>query len=142
MRVKYSESIEFKALTKLKQVRGDVILRNDLKSLGSYRQVSRVINNLIAQKKLIKIGAGIYVKANPSDRYEIPIVKNGIENACRQALRRLGIQYLPGTAEMEYNSGKSTQVPVKNIVRLKSRCRRHIGYKNNQLYFENNINAK
>ncbi len=142
MRVKYSDSIQFKVLAQLKRVRGDVILRKDLENLGSYRQVSRVLKNLIEQKQLIKIGLGIYAKSYPSQTYGIPIVQCGVENACRQALDRLGVKYLPGTAQMAYNSGKSTQVPVKDIIKLKSRCRRQLGYKSNQLYYENNINAK
>src|SRR5437870_2342574 len=47
MRVKYSESIEYKALNRLKAIRGSAILRRDFDGLGSYRQISRAINNLI-----------------------------------------------------------------------------------------------
>ena len=142
MRVKYSDRIEYKTLNRQKAIRGSVVLRKDLNDLGSYRQISRALNELIAEKKLVKIGAGIYAKAYLSKYSDIPLIKNGTDTTLREALKRLNIIYEPGSAEKEYNEGKSTQVPVRNIVRLKSRCRRRIGYKNSVLIFEKNINAK
>lgn len=142
MRVKYAESIEYKALNRLKTIRGSAVLRKDFDDLGSYRQVSRAINKLIEEKKLVKIGAGIYAKAYLSKYSNTPLIKNGADPTLRAALKRLGITFEPGSAEKEYNEGKTTQVPVRNIVRLKSRCRRRIGYKNSELIFEKNINAK
>ncbi len=142
MRVTYSESIEFKALNRLKKIRGSVVLRKDFEDLGSYRQISRAINKLIDEKKLVKIGAGIYAKAYLSKYSDIPLVKNGTDSTLREALKRLGVAYEPGSAEKEYNEGKTTQVPARNIVRLKSRCRRKIGYRNSELIFEKKINAK
>jgi hypothetical protein len=142
MRVKYSESIEYKALSRLKSIRGSVVLRKDLNELGSYRQVSRALNKLIAEKKLVKIGAGIYAKTYLSKYSDIPLVQNGTDYTLREALKRLGVAYEPGSAEKDYNEGRSTQIPVRNIVKLKSRCRRRIGYRNSELIFEKKINAK
>lgn len=142
MRVKYSESIEYKAFNRLKKIRGSVVLREDFNDLGSYRQISRAINKLIQDKKLVKIGTGIYAKSYLSKYSDTPLIKNGVDSTLRAALKRLGIAFEPGSAEKEYNEGKTTQVPVRNIVRLKSRCRRRIGYKNSELVFEKNINAK
>lgn len=142
MRVKYSESIEYKALNRLKAIRGSAVLRKDFDGLGSYRQISRALNKLIEEKKLVKIGAGIYAKAYLSKYSSTPLIKNGTDPTLRAALKRLGIAYELGSAEKAYNEGKTTQVPVRNIVRLKSRCRRRIGYKNSELIFEKNINAK
>ncbi len=142
MRTKYSKSIEFKALNRIKTIRGSVVLRKDFNGLGSYRQVSRAISRLIEEKKLVKIGTGIYAKAYPSKYSNTPLIKNGTDSTLRQALKRLGIAFEPGNAEKEYNEGKSTQIPMRNIVRLKSRCRRRIGYINSELIFEKNINAK
>jgi hypothetical protein len=142
MKVKYQESLEYKALNRLKSIRGSVVLRQDFNDLGSYRQISRVLNKLIHEKKLVKIGVGIYAKAYLSKYSNIPLIKNGVDPTLREALKRLGVTYKPGSAEQEYNEGKTTQVPVRNIVRLKSRCLRRIGYKNSELIFEKNINAK
>ncbi len=142
MRVKYQESIEYKISIRLRVIKGSVVLRKDLNDLGSYRQISRGITKLIAKKKLVKIGAGIYAKAYTSKYTDMPLIKNGTDSSLREALKRLGIAFEPGNAENDYNKGKSTQVPVKNIVKLKNRCRRRIGYGNSKLIFEKNINAK
>lgn len=142
MKVTYKDSIEYKALIRLKSIRGSVVLRTDLSDLGSYRQISRAIKSLIAEKKIVKIGTGIYAKAYISKYSDIPLIKNGIDPTLRQALKRLGVSYEPGSAEKAYNEGKTTQVPARNIVRLKTRCRRRIGYMKSELIFENNTNAK
>ncbi len=142
MKVKYEESIEYKALRRLKAIRGTVVLREDFNDLDSYRQISLALNKLITAKKLVKIGAGIYAKAYTSKFTDIPLIKNGTDSTLRKALKRLGVAYESGSAEKEYNEGKTTQIPVRNIVKLKSRCRRKIGYRNSELIFEKNINAK
>ncbi len=142
MRVKYTESTEFKTIARLKKIRGSVVLRKDLQGIGSYRQISRVLNALINEKILVKIGAGIYAKAYLSKYSSTPLIKNGVDASLRFALKRMGVAFEPGSAEKEYNEGKTTQVPARNIVRLKSRCRRRIKYMNSELIFEKNINAK
>lgn len=142
MKVKYLDSIEYKMLNRLKKIRSNVVLRTDLSDLGSYRQLSRTLNKFISEKKLVKIGSGIYAKAYVSKYSDIPLIKNGIDVTLREALKRLGVSYESGSAEKDYNEGRTTQVPVHNIVKLNDRCRRRIGYRNNQLIFEKNINAK
>ncbi len=142
MRVKYLESIGCKVWERIKSIRENVFLRQNFNDLGSYRQVSRALDRLIAQKKIVRIGAGVYAKAYLSPYSDIPLIKGGIDAALREALKCLDIIYESGSLEEEYNTGKSTQIPIRNIVRLKKRCRRQIGYQNSKLFFENNINAK
>lgn len=81
-------------------------------------------------------------KAYVSKYTDIPLIKNGADSIFREALKRLNVAFEPGSAEQNYNAGKTTQVPVGNVVRLKSRCRRRIGYGNIKLVFEKKINAK
>lgn len=50
MKVKYQDSIECKARNRLKAIRGSVVLRQDFNDLGSYRQISRVLKELVAEK--------------------------------------------------------------------------------------------
>ncbi len=142
MRVKYQESTEYKTINRLKAIRGSVVLRKDFDGIASYRQISRTLKELMAEKKLVKIGAGIYAKSYSSKYTNIPLIKNGTDSALRGALKRLNVVYESGSAENDYNEGRSTQIPVYNIVKLKSRCRRRIGYGNSELIFEKKINAK
>ena len=142
MRVRYQDSIEYKALKRLKKVRGTVVLRQDFEDLGSYRQVSRVFKRLMDDNKLIKIGAGIYAKTSISGRFDAPVLNVTFRQLCKEALTRKGIQWEPGTAEREYNEGLSTQVPARTIIRLKSRFRGQLIYGKQKLIAEKGINAR
>ena len=142
MKVSFENSVKKKVLDRITRLRNEVILRRDLEGTGEYRQVSRALNKLIAQKKLVKIGSGLYAKAYQSKYTEIPLIQGGTDTTLRKALDRINVRYEPSSAELAYNAGKSTQVPAKNMVRLKSRCRRKIYYGNSQLFYEKNKNAK
>jgi hypothetical protein len=142
MTVKYKDSIEYKALQRIKKIRGNVVLRQDLTDLGSYRQVSRVFKKLIDANKIIKIGAGIYAKASFSETLNKPLVQGTFGQVCKEALTRKGIQWEPGTAEQEYNAGLSTQVPARTVVRLKSRFRGTLSDGRRKLIIEKQINAR
>ena len=142
MKTKDQKSMKYNMINCLATIEGSVVLRQDLSSIGSARQISRVILQLITEKKLVKIGMGIYAKAYISQYSGMPLIDNGPNYALREALTRLGVAYESGSAEKKYNEGQSTQVPVRNIVKLKSRCRRRIAYLHNELIFEGRINAK
>ena len=133
MKVKYQDSIEYKALQRLKRTQGNIILRQEFADLGSYRQVSRVFKNLLEDNRLVKMGAGIYA---------IPNLKVTFRQLCKEALTKKGVQWEPGTAEREYNTGLSTQVPARTIIRLKSRYRGKLIYGKQQLIAEKGINAR
>jgi len=142
MRVEYQDSIEYKALRRLKRMRGNVVLRQDFEDLGSYRQISRVFKVLMDENKLVKIGAGVYAKAYLSEMLNIPIIQGGFGQACKEALTRKGIKWELGTAAKEYNAGLTTQVPVRTTVRLKSRYRGTLSYGGRKLVMEKKINAR
>lgn len=142
MRVKYRDSIEYKALSRIKRIRGHVVLRDDLDDLGSYRQVSRVFKALMSENKLIKIGAGIYAKTTTADKLDTPVLNVTFRQLCKEALTRKGIEWESGTAEREYNEGLSTQVPARTVIRLKSRFRGQLTYGKQKLIAEKGINAR
>lgn len=142
MKVVYEESIEFKAREIIKESNSGIIFREDLSELGSYRQVSRVLNKLIASKELAKIGQGVYAKAYESEYIDYPLLKGGFGVVAREALDRLGIEWEMSSAEAAYNSGETQQVPVNHMVRLKTRCRRQLSYAGLQVKFEGDINAR
>ena len=108
MTVKYKDSIEYKALQRIKKIRSNVVLRQDLIDLGSYRQVSRVFKKLMDDNKLVKIGSGVYAKAYLSEMLNTAIIEGGFGQACKEALTRKGIKWELGTAAKEYNAGLTT----------------------------------
>lgn len=142
MKVKYENSIEKKVTERLKAIRSNVILRKDFEDTGAYRQISRALKKLISQRMIVKIGSGIYAKAYTSKYTNLPLIKGGADLTLRKVLNRLNIQYEPSSAEKAYNAGESTQVPVQNMVKLKNRCRRILGYGSSRLVYEKNKNAK
>lgn len=138
----YKNSLKFKVLDKIKQMSDNVILREDIQAMGSPRQISRCFKDLADMGELTKIGYGIYAKSYISENINKPIIKGGFDQACKEALAKLNIKWEPGSAEKAYNAGKSTQVPVRIIVCLKSRFRGHLTYGNRKLIVEKGINAR
>jgi hypothetical protein len=138
----YKKSLKFKILGRIKQIANSVILRKDIQNMGSPRQISRCLKDLVEMGELVKIGSGIYAKAYLSKTLNKPVIQNGFGQACKEALTKLGVKWEPGSAEQAYNAGLSTQIPVRTIVQLKSRYRGHLSYGNRKLIVEKGINAK
>ena len=61
---------------------------------------------------------------------------NGFSGAARQALDKLGVAWEPTESERAYNEGRSTQVPVNPVVRVKGRFRRQLRYGKAELVLE------
>ena len=109
-------------LNKINQSEYDVFMRTDFLSIGSDRQVGTVLKKLCQDRKLIKIGRGLYAKTAIAS--EPPLVgevyiRIGIIQAARQALERLGYQVVPTSAENDYNDGVTTQVPTGRKIGIK-----------------------
>ena len=62
--------------------------------------------------------------------------RDGFAGMARQALDKLGVKWEPTEAERAYNEGRSTQVPVNPVVRVKGRFSRHLRYRNAELVLE------
>jgi len=142
MRVTYKDSVGYKVLQRLQRIKSNVIVRKDFADLGEYRQISRALKTLMTQKKIARIGHGIYAKCYESEYSTIPLIRGGFDDASREALNRLQIHWVFSEAEQAYNENRSTQVPTKNVVKLQSRCRRKIAYQFRNLDFEGNTNAR
>jgi hypothetical protein len=138
----YEKSFKHNMLERIKQISENVILRQDVKDLGSARQISRGFNDLVEMGVLVKIGYGIYAKAYLSKYIDRPVIQAGFSEVCKEALSKLGVLWEPGSAEQAYNAGLSTQVPVRTVVKLKKRFRRQLSYGNRRLIVEKGVNAR
>lgn len=105
-----------------------VFLRNDFKGLGGYDQVGRELRKLVREKKIIKIGYGLYAKAEVSPFNGEIIPQKNLPALAKEALQRLGVETSASTMERDYNAGKSTQVPTGRLIAVKGRVVRKIGY--------------
>ena len=121
-------TLEEKVLLRVSLKRGSVFVRDDFMDLGEYDQVGRVLRQLVAKKKLIKIGYGLYAKAKPSTLSKEIIPQAPLPTLAREALAKLKVKTGLSVYDKEYNSGKSTQVPTGRVIAVQSRITRKIGY--------------
>jgi hypothetical protein len=116
----------------------DVFLPREFSDLGGEDQVLRVLRGLVREKRLVRLGYGVYGRAVVSRLSGEPVLysPNGFPGAVRQALTKLGVAWEPTDAERAYNEGRSTQVPVNPVVRVKGRFARRLSDGNRELVLE------
>jgi hypothetical protein len=108
--------------------RDDVFLPREFRDLGGEDQVLRALRGLVREKRLVRLGYGVYGRAVVSRLSGEPLLysPNGFLGAARQALTKLGVMWEPTEAERAYNEGRSTQVPVNPVVRVRGRFSRRL----------------
>jgi len=111
-------------------------MRQDFEGLGSYEQVGRSLSSLTQQNKLIRIGQGLYAKAQVSPLSGKSIPRRGIRELATEALQRLEVETVPSSYERDYNEGKTTQVPTGRVIGVKRKIQRRIGYNGKYVIFE------
>ena len=106
----------------------DVFLPREFRDLGGEDQVLRVLRTLVRENRLVRLGYGVYGRAIVSRLSGDTILysQNGFLGAARQALTKLGVPWEPTEAERAYNEGRSTQIPVNPVVRVKGRFSRRL----------------
>jgi len=116
----------------------DVFLTREFADLGGEDQVLRALRGLLREGRLVRLGYGVYGRAFKSRLSGKPVLQssNGFISAVRQALDKLGVEWEPTEAEQAYNEGRSTQVPVNPVVRVKGRFSRQLRYGNSELVLE------
>jgi len=108
--------------------RDDAFLPGEFRDLGGEDQVLRVLRGLVREKRLVRLGYGVYGRAVVSRLNGEALLSspNGFLGAARQALTKLGVNWEPTEAERAYNEGRSTQVPLNPVVRVKGRFSRQL----------------
>jgi len=131
-------SLQAKIEVRIAQSRDEVFLTREFRELGGERQVLRALRNIVASGLLVRLGYGVYGRAEPSRLTGQPILaaRNGFVGASRAALSKLGVAWEPPAAERAYNEGRSTQVPVNAVVRIRGRFNRRLSYGRNILALE------
>ncbi len=124
--------------TRIARKRDDVFLTREFDDLGGEDQVLRALRTLVREKRLVRLGYGVYGRATISRLSGKPILysQGGFIGAARQALTKLGVAWEPTEAERAYNEGRSTQVPVNPVVRVKGRFSRQLRDGNTELILE------
>ncbi len=104
----------------------DVFLPREFRDLGGEDQVLRILRLLVREKHLVRLGYGVYGRAVVSRLSGDPILysRNGFIGAARQALTKLGVSWEPSEAKGDYDEGRSTQISLNPVVRVKGRFSR------------------
>ena len=129
-------ALEERVFKRMKRMKRTVFMRADFYDLGGYDQVGRVLRNLTEKGEVIKIGYGLYAKAERSPLTGAVIPARSLPALAKEALSRLHVQPVPSQLELDYNSGRSTQVPTGRLIGVTSRINRRIGYNGNYISFE------
>lgn len=85
----------------------------------------RILRLLVQDKRLVRLGYGGAVVSRLSGD-QILYSRNGFIGAAWQALTKLGVSWEPSEAESDYNEGRSTQIPLNPVVRVKGRFSRRL----------------
>jgi hypothetical protein len=118
--------------------RSDVFLTREFRDLGGEDQVLRALRGLVQDGRLVRLGYGVYGRAETSQLSGRPMLaaRGGFIDAARQALDKLGVRWEPTEFQRAYNEGRSTQVPVNPAVRVKGRFARRLSYQDTELRLE------
>jgi Family of unknown function (DUF6088) len=118
--------------------RDDVFLTREFRDLGGEDQVLRALRGLVREWHLVRLGYGVYGRAETSQLSGEPMLaaRGGFVDAARQALNKLGVPWEPTEFQRAYNEGLSTQVPVNPAVRVKNRFARRLRYQDTELRLE------
>ena len=117
---------------------GDVFLTREFKDLAGEDQVLRALRTVVKSGGLVRLGYGVYGRAVVSRLSGEPILysPSGFLGAARQALNKLEVAWEATDAEQSYNEGRSTQVPLNPVVRVKGRFSRRLRDGNLELLLE------
>jgi hypothetical protein len=134
---------ELKALIlqKIDSSEHNVFFRKDFTELGgTYDQVGIVLKELCEEKRLIRIGYGLYGKTKICTVQPFigeRILTKGLTSIAPEALIRLGYKLSTPQAVLDYNSRVSTQVPTGRRLRIQGKkTKRKIGYENVYVTYE------
>lgn len=116
-----------------------VFLRSEFESFGSPSRVTRAIQDLISEGKIVRIGSGVYCVTNKVIGTDSPILDLPLEDATEKAMVKLGIQFQPSKAIRDFNEGKTNQVPMRIAYEAKNRrVARKFSLRQKEIFVESN----
>lgn len=130
------ENLSYKVSARIVRKNNAVFVREDFEDLGGYDQIGRILRQLAAQGKLIRIGYGLYAKAERSTLTGEIVPVLPLPDLAREALKRLGIETSRSALTKNYNAGLTTQVPTGRKIAIKGRVSRKIGYDGSYINYE------
>lgn len=123
----------------IKQRAGVVVLRSDFAKMGSDSQVGRVLARFVAEGRLVRVSKGAFAKTRINKFTGKPTAAGTLEMIAAELFRKLNISVEPSSLVSEYNSGRSTQIPMGATVSTgRRRISRKVTVGNSTLTYEKN----
>lgn len=129
-------TLESKITYRVKRSKTPVFVRDDFNDIGGYDQVGRILRGLVKKDLLINLGYGTYARSKKSSVSGAVVPERPLPELAKELLKKLDVKVVSSTAERDYNSGKSTQVPTGLVIGVKGRIVRRIGYNGRYVSFE------
>ena len=101
--------------------------------MGSESQVRMGLQELICEKRVLRISKGVYVRAKESRLTGKVVPVNGLETV-KEAINRLGYQIKESQSIKNYNSKISTQVPTGRTIAINKCSKRKFRYDNIEIF--------
>lgn len=136
--MKTRSTLLYKIKLRIKKRKDSTFVLNDFCDFikeYDYDQVLRALRILTTEKILVKIGRGIYAKTKILSNGAV-ILSKSLSDLAIEALKKLGITTSKSKLWLDYNSGKTTQVPNGRVIAVNKRVRRKISYNGYEIEFE------
>jgi hypothetical protein len=134
--MKNGKNIEGRILARIARKKSNLFMREDFIDLGGYDQIGRALAQIARKGKLVKVGYGLYAKTRVSSLTGELLPVESIPALAREAMRRLGVRVASTKMELDYQNGRSTQVPTGRLIGVKDRIIRKIGYRGASINYE------
>ena len=129
-------SLRGRIARKVARSKRDVFLTRDFApQMSDEDQVIRALRGLVSERKLLRLGKGVYAKARPSRISDRAVLANpaGFQAVAQQALNRLGVKWNVTEAQRAFAEGRSTQIPVNPVLKVEGRFARKLRYGDSEL---------
>lgn len=123
----------------IKQRAGVVVLRSEFAKMASDSQVGRVLAHFVEEGLLIRVSKGAFAKTRVN-KFTGKLTPAGtLEMIAAELFRKLKISIEPSSLVSEYNSGRSSQLPMEGTVNTgRRRISRKVTVGNTTLSYETN----
>lgn len=130
------QKVENRIVDRIRRSRQSVFLRRDFSNIGGYEQVGRTLRRLVEKEVLVRIGYGLYARAEKSSLTGKIRPDRSLIDLGREYAQRLGYKTVPTRAQRDYNERRSTQVPTGRVIGVEGRITRKVGYDGVRIYYE------
>lgn len=132
-------SIKDRIIRSIALRKGDVVLRADFDLMGSPSQVSRALKEVVCIGKLVRLGYGVYARAEPSVLSGKAIPRQPLESLAWEALQRLNVDVALGRSQHDYAERGTDQIPMRATFNTGwRRISRKLTVGNRSVRYENN----